>query len=42
MIPALYGAGAMGREFRYIAENAGQWPEVVFLDDHACDLSFVS
>ena len=34
MILALYGAGAMGREFRYIAEDSGQLPEVVFIDDH--------
>ena len=35
MILALYGAGAMGREFRYIAEETGKWTEIVFIDDHA-------
>ena len=35
MILALYGAGAMGREFKQIADESGAWPEVVFIDDHA-------
>lgn len=35
MILALYGAGAMGREFKYMADESGKWPEVVFIDDHA-------
>ena len=35
MILALYGAGAMGREFRQIAEESGQWSGVVYIDDHA-------
>ena len=35
MILALYGAGAMGREFKYMADESGQWPEVVFIDDQA-------
>lgn len=35
MILALYGAGAMGREFRQIAIESGEWSEVVFIDDHA-------
>jgi sugar O-acyltransferase (sialic acid O-acetyltransferase NeuD family) len=35
MILALYGAGAMGREFRQIAEESGDWSEIVFIDDHA-------
>ena len=35
MILALYGAGAMGREFKFVADAAGQWPEMVFIDDHA-------
>lgn len=35
MILALYGAGAMGREFKYVADETGQWPEAVFIDDHA-------
>ena len=35
MMLALYGAGAMGREFKYIADESGKWPEVVFIDDRA-------
>lgn len=35
MILAFYGAGAMGREFKYVADETGQWPETVFIDDHA-------
>lgn len=35
MILALYGAGAMGREFKYIADETGQWSQIVFIDDHA-------
>ena len=35
MTLALYGAGAMGREFKYMADESGKWPEVVFIDDHA-------
>ncbi len=35
MILAFYGAGAMGREFKYVADKTGQWSEMVFIDDHA-------
>ena len=35
MVLAFYGAGAMGREFKYVADETGQWPEMVFIDDHA-------
>ena len=35
MVLALYGAGAMGREFKYVADETGQWTETVFIDDHA-------
>ena len=35
MILALYGAGAMGREFKYVADETGKWSEMVFIDDHA-------
>lgn len=35
MILAFYGAGAMGREFKYVADQTGQWPETVFIDDRA-------
>lgn len=35
MILALYGAGAMGREFKFMADESGNWPEVVFIDDRA-------
>ena len=35
MILALYGAGAMGREFRRISEESDEWSGVVFIDDHA-------
>ncbi len=35
MILAFYGAGAMGREFKYVADETGQWTEMVFIDDHA-------
>ncbi len=35
MILAFYGAGAMGREFKYVADNTGEWSEMVFIDDHA-------
>lgn len=35
MILALYGAGAMGREFKYVADETGQWQETVFIDDHS-------
>ncbi len=35
MILALYGAGSMGREFKYMADESGKWPEVVFIDDQA-------
>ena len=34
MILALYGAGSMGREFRYLAEETGEWSRVVFIDDN--------
>ena len=33
MILALYGAGAMGREFKYIADESGEWDDLVFIDD---------
>ena len=35
MVLALYGAGAMGREFKYTADETGQWSQIVFIDDHA-------
>ena len=35
MILALYGAGAMGREFKQIAQECGGWSGFVFIDDHA-------
>ena len=35
MILALFGAGAMGREFRMIAEESKEWSGIVFIDDHA-------
>ena len=35
MILALYGAGAIGREFKYTADETGAWPEMVFIDDRA-------
>jgi sugar O-acyltransferase (sialic acid O-acetyltransferase NeuD family) len=35
LILAFYGAGAMGREFKYVADKTGEWPEMVFIDDHA-------
>ncbi len=35
MILALYGAGAMGREFKIMAEESGEWSGVVFIDDHS-------
>ena len=35
MILAFYGAGAMGREFKYVADKTGEWSEMVFIDDHA-------
>lgn len=35
MILALYGAGAMGREFKYIADETEAWSRTVFIDDHA-------
>ena len=41
MILALYGAGAMGREFKIVADATGQWPEVVFIDDHAAESSLL-
>ena len=34
MILALYGAGAMGREFKYMADASGNWEEIVFIDDN--------
>ncbi|MBQ9566393.1 MAG: acetyltransferase [Synergistaceae bacterium] len=34
MILALYGAGAMGREFKQIADESGEWSGIVFIDDH--------
>ena len=35
MILAFYGAGAMGREFKYVADKTGEWDGMVFIDDHA-------
>ena len=35
MILALYGAGAMGREFKEIADESREWSEIIFVDDHA-------
>ena len=35
MILALYGAGAIGREFRQIAVRSGDWSEVIFIDDRS-------
>jgi len=37
MILALYGAGSMGREFKYMADATGEWDGVVFIDDNAVD-----
>lgn len=34
MILALYGAGAMGREFKQIADESGEWSGIVFIDDN--------
>ena len=42
MILAFYGAGAMGREFKYVADETGQWTEMVFIDDHASADSLLS
>ncbi len=33
MVLALYGAGAIGRDVRYIAEEEGGWSDIVFIDD---------
>ena len=41
MILALYGAGAMGREFKYFADEAGQFSDMVFIDDHATEDSLL-
>lgn len=35
MILALYGAGAIGRDVKFIAEEEGKWPDIVFIDDIA-------
>ena len=35
MVLAFYGAGAMGREFKYAADETGRWTETVFIDDHS-------
>ena len=35
MILALFGAGAIGREFKLMADGSEEWDEVVFIDDHA-------
>ena len=37
MILAFYGAGALGREFKYVADETGQWSEMVFIDDHVSE-----
>ncbi len=37
MILALYGAGALGREFKYVADYTGQWSEMIFIDDHSAE-----
>ena len=41
MILAFYGAGALGREFKYVADETGDWPETVFFDDHSADVSLL-
>ena len=41
MVLAFYGAGAMGREFKYVADETGEWAEMVFIDDHAADVSLL-
>ena len=41
MILALYGAGALGREFKYVADDTGQWSEMVFIDDHSAESSLL-
>ena len=41
MILAFYGAGAMGREFKYVADETGQWSEMVFIDDHVAEDSLL-
>ena len=41
MILAFYGAGALGREFKYVADETGDWPETVFIDDHSADVSLL-
>ena len=41
MILAFYGAGALGREFKYVADETGDWPETVFIDDHFADVSLL-
>lgn len=35
MLLALYGAGAMGREFKYMADAGDDWSGVVFVDDNS-------
>lgn len=35
MILALYGAGAMGREFKQIADESREWTGIVFTGDLA-------
>jgi sugar O-acyltransferase (sialic acid O-acetyltransferase NeuD family) len=41
VILAFYGAGAMGREFKYVADETGEWSEMVFIDDHAAEASLL-
>jgi len=41
VILAFYGAGAMGREFKYVADETGEWAEMVFIDDHAANESLL-
>ena len=41
MILAFYGAGALGREFKYVADETGDWPETVFIDDHSSEVSLL-
>jgi sugar O-acyltransferase (sialic acid O-acetyltransferase NeuD family) len=31
----------MGREFKYVADETGQWQETVFIDDHAAETSLL-
>lgn len=35
MVLALYGAGAVGRECKFLADECGSWEKIVFIDDLA-------